>query len=45
MREKRAAIQKRKQVPDAEVRKLLRESSLAAAASIARRLRDRVRSR
>ena len=37
-----AAIQKRKRLSDAEVRKLLRESSLAAAASIARRLRDRV---
>jgi len=45
MREKRAGIQKRKQLSDAEVRKLLRESSLAAAASIARRLRDRVVSR
>jgi GT2 family glycosyltransferase len=42
MREKRAVIQKRKQVSDAEVRRLLRRSSLAAAASIARRLRDRV---
>ena len=45
MREKRAEIQKRKQLSDAEVRKLLRKSSLAAAASIARRLRDRVLSR
>ncbi len=45
MREKRAAIQKRKRLSDAEVRKLLRESSLAASASIARRLRDRVVSR
>jgi GT2 family glycosyltransferase len=45
MREKRAEIQKRKQLSDAEVRRLLRESSLAAAASIARRLRDRALSR
>ena len=45
MSEKRAGIQKRKQLSDAEVRKLLRESSLTAAASIARRLRDRVLSR
>jgi GT2 family glycosyltransferase len=44
MREKRAVIQKRKRLSEAEVRKLLRESSLAAAASIARRLRDRVAS-
>ncbi len=42
---KRAEIQKRKRISDAEVRRLLRESSLAAAASIARRLRDRVLSR
>ena len=42
MRQKRTGIQKRKQLTDAEVRRLLRESSLAAAASIARRLRDRV---
>jgi GT2 family glycosyltransferase len=42
---KRAEIQKRKKLSDAEVRKLLRESSLAATASIARRLRDRVVSR
>jgi hypothetical protein len=42
---KRAGIQKRKKLPDAEVRRLLRESSLAATASIARRLRDRVVSR
>ena len=42
MRKKRSGIQKRKQLSDAEVRRLLRESSLAAAASIARRLRDRV---
>ena len=39
---KRADIQKRKKISDAEVRRLLRESSLAATASIARRLRDRV---
>jgi len=38
---KRAEIQKRKKISDAEVRRLLRESSLAATASIARRLRDR----
>ena len=42
---KRAEIQKRKKLSYAEVRKLLRESSLAATASIARRLRDRVVSR
>ena len=45
MLEKRAEIQKRKQLSDADVRKLLRKSSLAAAASIARRLRDRMLSR
>ena len=39
---KRAEIQKGKKLSDAEVRRLLRESSLAATASIARRLRDRV---
>ena len=38
---KRAEIQKTKKLSDAEVRRLLRESSLAATASIARRLRDR----
>ncbi|HET7270384.1 MAG TPA: glycosyltransferase family 2 protein [Rubrobacter sp.] len=42
---KRAEIQKRKRISDAEVRRLLKESSLAATASIARRLRDRVVSR
>jgi GT2 family glycosyltransferase len=42
---KRAGIQKRKRLSDAEVRRLLRESTLAATASIARRLRDRVVSR
>jgi GT2 family glycosyltransferase len=42
---KRTGIQKRKKLPDAEVRRLLRESSLAATASIARRLRDRAVSR
>ena len=42
MREKRAEIQKRKKLPDAAVRRLLRASSLAATASIARRLRDGV---
>ena len=45
MLEKRAEIQKRKQLPDADVRKLLKQSSLAAAASIVRRLRDRILSR
>ena len=45
MLEKRREIQKRKRVSDAEIRRLLRESSLAATASIARRLRDRVASR
>jgi GT2 family glycosyltransferase len=45
MLEKRAEIQKRKQLSDADVRKLLRKSSLAAAASIARRLRDKILSR
>jgi GT2 family glycosyltransferase len=42
---KRAGIQKRKRLSDAEVRRLLRESTLAATGSIARRLRDRVVSR
>jgi GT2 family glycosyltransferase len=42
---KRAGIQKWKRTSDAEVRRLLRESSLAATASIVRRLRDRVVSR
>jgi GT2 family glycosyltransferase len=42
---KRARIQKRKRASDEEVRRLLRDSSLAAASSIARRLRDRVVSR
>jgi GT2 family glycosyltransferase len=41
MLEKRAEIQKRKKLSDTEVRRLLRESSLAATASIARRMRDR----
>jgi len=41
MLRKRAEVQKAKRIPDAEVRRLLRESSLAATASIARRLRDR----
>ncbi len=45
MLEKRSEIQKRKKLSDAEVRRLLRESSLAATASIARRLRDRAVSR
>jgi GT2 family glycosyltransferase len=42
---KRAEIQKRKKLSDAELRRLLRKSSLAAMASIARRLRDRAVSR
>ena len=42
---KRSEIQKRRRISDAEVRRLLRESSLAATASIVRRLRDRVVSR
>jgi len=42
MLDKRGGIQKRKRLSDAEVRGLLRQSSLAAAASIARRLRDGV---
>jgi GT2 family glycosyltransferase len=42
---KRSEIQKRKKLSDAEVRRLLRESSLAATASLARRLRDRTVSR
>jgi hypothetical protein len=41
MLRKRREIQKAKKIPDAEVRRLLKESSLAATASIARRLRDR----
>jgi hypothetical protein len=41
--EKRRRIQRTKRVSGAEVRGLLRASSLAAAASIARRLRDRAR--
>jgi GT2 family glycosyltransferase len=41
MLRKRAEIQKVKKIPDDEVRRLLKESSLAATASIARRLRDR----
>ncbi len=40
--EKRRGIQGTRRVSDAEVRGLLRASSLAAAASIARRLRDRL---
>jgi GT2 family glycosyltransferase len=39
--EKRRGIQGRKRIPDSEIRRLLRESSLAATASIARRVRDR----
>ena len=40
MLKKRREVQARKKVSDAHVRRLLRESSFAAAASIARRLRD-----
>lgn len=43
MLEKRRGIQANKKLSDTEVRRLLRESSIAAAASIARRLRDRVK--
>jgi len=42
MLEKRREIQGKKRVSDREIRGLLRESSLAVAASIARRLRDRI---
>jgi GT2 family glycosyltransferase len=42
MLKKRREIQGRRRVSDAEIRGLLRESSLAAAASIARRMRDQV---
>lgn len=45
MLKKRRRIQANKKLSDAEVRRLLRESSTAAAASMARRLRDRVRDR
>lgn len=45
MLKKRRKIQNTKRISDAEVRRLLRESSLAATASIARRLRGRVASR
>lgn len=45
MLEKRRRIQAKKRVSDAHVRRLLRESSLAATKSIARRLRDRAISR
>jgi hypothetical protein len=45
MIKKRTEIQSKKRIPDAEVRRLLRESSLAATASIARRLRDKVSAR
>jgi len=41
MLRKRREIQKARRIPDAETRRLLRDSSLAATASIARRLRDR----
>jgi GT2 family glycosyltransferase len=42
MLRKRREIQKKKRVSDTHVRRLLRDSSLAAAASISRRLRDQV---
>lgn len=45
MLKKRRKIQANKKVSDAEVRRLLRESSLAATASIVRRLRGRIASR
>ena len=45
MLKKRREIQGRKRISDAEVRGLLRESSLAATASLARRLRDQARLR
>jgi hypothetical protein len=45
MLKKRREIQRSKRVSDAYVRRLLKGSSLAAAASIARRLRDRVEPR
>jgi hypothetical protein len=40
MLKKRREIQDKKRVSDARIRRLLRESSLAATASIVRRLRD-----
>ncbi|MEJ7871552.1 MAG: glycosyltransferase family 2 protein [Rubrobacteraceae bacterium] len=43
MLKKRRQVQGKKRVSDAQVRLMLRESSLAAATSITRRLRDRVR--
>jgi GT2 family glycosyltransferase len=42
MLKKRREIQNRKRVSDAHIRRLLRDSSLAATASISRRLRDQV---
>lgn len=45
MLDKRREIQGTRKISDARVRRLLRESSLAATASIARRLRDRVGAR
>jgi GT2 family glycosyltransferase len=42
MLNKRREIQGRRRVSDAEIRGLLRESSLAAAASMARRMRDQI---
>jgi GT2 family glycosyltransferase len=43
--DKRREVQGKKRVSDREIRRLLRESSLATAASIARRLRDRIERR
>ena len=45
MLEKRRRIQKNRRTSDAKIRGLLRGSSLAATASIARRLRDRLEER
>jgi hypothetical protein len=45
MLEKRRRIQKNRRTSDVKIRSLLRGSSLAATASIARRLRDRLEER
>jgi hypothetical protein len=45
MFEKRRRIQKNRRISDVKIRGLLRGSSLAATASIARRLRDRLEER
>jgi GT2 family glycosyltransferase len=45
MLEKRREVQAKKRISDTEIRKLLRESSLAATESIARRLHDHVKPR